>query len=58
MLFLEHRWLAVAIGVAVAMVLSLSSAFSGEKTPMPKGPHGQKRKADVIGNAVHVMRMS
>lgn len=25
---------------------------------MPKGPQGQKRKADVIGNAVHVMRIA
>jgi len=25
---------------------------------MPKGPKGQKRPADVIGNAVHVMRMA
>ena len=24
---------------------------------MPKGPKGQKRPADVIGNAVHVMRI-
>jgi len=24
---------------------------------MPKGPRGQKRPADVIGNAVHVMRV-
>jgi len=24
---------------------------------MPKGPQGQKRPADVIGNAVHVMRV-
>lgn len=24
---------------------------------MPKGPSGQKRPADVIGNAVHVMRV-
>lgn len=23
---------------------------------MPKGPQGQKRPADVIGNAVHVMK--
>ena len=23
---------------------------------MPKGPKGEKRPADVIGNAVHVMR--
>ena len=27
-------------------------------TPMPKGPQGQKRPADVIGNAVHVMRIA
>lgn len=26
--------------------------------PMPKGPQGQKRPADVIGNAVHVMRIA
>ena len=25
---------------------------------MPKGPQGQKRPADVIGNAVHVMRLA
>ena len=25
---------------------------------MPKGPQGQKRKADVIGNAVMVMRIA
>ena len=24
----------------------------------PKGPHGQNRPADVIGNAVHVMRIA
>jgi len=25
---------------------------------MPKGPQGQKRPGDVIGNAVHVMRIA
>jgi hypothetical protein len=25
---------------------------------MPKGPQGQKRYADVIGNAVHIMRIA
>ena len=25
---------------------------------MPKGPQGQKRKAGVIGNAIHVMRIA
>ncbi len=25
---------------------------------MPKGPKGQKRPADVIGNAAHVMRIA
>jgi hypothetical protein len=25
---------------------------------LPKGPSGQKRPADVIGNAVHVMRIA
>jgi hypothetical protein len=24
---------------------------------MPRGPEGEKRPADVIGNAVHVMRV-
>jgi hypothetical protein len=27
-------------------------------TIMPKGPKGEKRKADVIGNAVHIMRIA
>jgi hypothetical protein len=33
----------------------------GEKrrvTLMPRGPKGEKRPADVIGNAVHVMRIA
>jgi hypothetical protein len=25
---------------------------------MPQGPHGQKRPADVIGNAVHIARIA
>jgi hypothetical protein len=25
---------------------------------MPRGPKGEKRSADVIGNAVHVMRIA
>jgi hypothetical protein len=25
---------------------------------MPKGPNGEKRPADVIGNAVHIMRIA
>lgn len=25
---------------------------------MPKGPRGEKRSADVVGNAVHVMRIA
>jgi hypothetical protein len=25
---------------------------------MPRGPKGEKRPADVIGNAVHVMRLA
>jgi hypothetical protein len=25
---------------------------------MPRGPKGEKRPADVVGNAVHVMRRS
>jgi hypothetical protein len=25
---------------------------------MPKGPRGERRPADVIGNAVHVMRIA
>jgi hypothetical protein len=28
------------------------------ETLMPKGPQGQKRKADVIGNAVLVMKIA
>jgi hypothetical protein len=29
-----------------------------EKSALPKGPKGQKRPADVIGNAVKVMRIA
>jgi hypothetical protein len=25
---------------------------------MPRGPHGERRPADVIGNAVHVMQIA
>jgi hypothetical protein len=28
-----------------------------QKSIVPKGPRGEKRPADVIGNAVHVMRL-
>jgi hypothetical protein len=28
------------------------------ETLMPRGPKGEKRPADVIGNAVHVMRIA
>jgi hypothetical protein len=33
------------------------NCFSGSKGTMPRGPQGEKRPADVIGNAVHVMRV-
>ena len=40
-------------------MVSLPSKFSlCHNAPMPKGPQGQKRPADVIGNAVHVMRIA
>jgi hypothetical protein len=29
-----------------------------EKISMPRGPQGQRRPADAIGNAVHVMRIA
>lgn len=32
--------------------------LSGKLQTMPKGPKGQKRPADVISNAVHVMRIA
>lgn len=34
------------------------AAFGPYTGTMPKGPHGQKRPADVIGNAVKVMRIA
>lgn len=34
------------------------SATGGYIESMPKGPKGQKRPADVVGNAVHVMRLA
>jgi hypothetical protein len=38
--------------------LSQFAAFNAILIFMPKGPRGQKRPADVIGNAVHVMRIA
>ena len=35
-----------------------ASPSRGILDPVPKGPKGQKRPADVIGNAVHVMRVA
>ena len=32
--------------------------LSGKSLKMPRGPKGEKRPADVIGNAVHVMRIA
>lgn len=32
--------------------------FSAESSPMPKGPQGQKRPADVIGAAVMVAKIA
>lgn len=32
--------------------------LSARVSEMPKGPKGEKRPADVIGNAVHVMRIA
>jgi hypothetical protein len=43
------------IGFPIYIALNASLCHN---TPMPKGPQGQKRPADVIGNAVHVMRIA
>jgi hypothetical protein len=32
--------------------------LSGKKEAMPKSPSGKKRPADVVSNAVHVMRVA
>ncbi len=34
------------------------SATRRKKLRMPRGPKGEKRPADVIGNAVHVMKIA
>ena len=37
----------------------LSGMITGQQAiPMPKGPRGEKRPPDVIGNAVKVMRIA
>jgi hypothetical protein len=38
--------------------LSHYGPFAAILAPMPKTPTGAKRPADVIGNAVHVMRIA
>lgn len=40
-------------GPGLAVVSPVLSSAS-----MPKGPRGEKRPADVIGNAVHIMRIA
>ena len=36
----------------------LDAKQEGNGDHMPRGPKGEKRPADVIGNAVHVMRIA
>jgi hypothetical protein len=45
---------------AADTLLFLSRAFGQVRRclSMPRGPKGEKRLADVIGNAVHVMRIA
>jgi hypothetical protein len=42
--------------VCVALILMFYCMLDAKH--MPKGPKGQKRPADVISNAVHVMRIA
>jgi hypothetical protein len=37
---------------------TVSTANKWERLQVPRGPRGEKRPADVIGNAVHVMRIA
>jgi hypothetical protein len=38
--------------------LTAHDSIQRENAEMPRGPKGEKRPADVIGNAVHVMRIA
>lgn len=38
--------------------LTWRASAGEERTTMPKGPNGQQRPADVIGNAVHIARIA
>lgn len=38
--------------------VSVTDPSKEERTTMPQGPQGQKRPADVIGNAVHIARIA
>jgi hypothetical protein len=54
---LEGFAISQIVGSSLARQLrALIAEARGE--PMPKGPKGQKRPADVIGNAVKVMRIA
>jgi hypothetical protein len=48
--FIGERQLVIAYGMSAG--LSFLKALS-----VPRGPKGEKRPADFIGNAVHVMRV-
>ena len=41
-----------------ALRKQIRTKLAAGRGPMPKGPKGQKRPADVIGNAVKVMRIA
>src|SRR5437667_5698720 len=45
-------------GRATAAGAILSPIIFRGSTAVPRGPKGQKRPADVIGNAVHVMKIA
>ena len=40
------------------MVARVATVTQEEIEVMPRGPKGEKRPADVIGNAIHVMRIA
>ena len=57
MVVLSHPILNLAIRRHLAVSVAKLTA-KHYLSSMPKGPKGEKRPADVVGNAVHVMRIA
>src|SRR5271169_4500240 len=50
--------LTILSGCGSSSLMNRPGSYWPKRLIMPRGPRGEKRPADVIGNAVHVMRIA